>query len=365
MQYPQLQYYIALSLIPGVGDIIAKHLVSYIGSAEAIFKERPQILIKIPKIGENIARCITESDTMKRAEKEIEFIDRHNIKAFVYNEDSYPFRLKHCEDSPLILYTKGNCEYNSPKVVAIVGTRNATPYGKEMCKQIVGLLKMHNCIVVSGLAFGIDICAHKLALDMELPTIAVLGHSLETIYPAEHKNIATQIEQKGMLVTEHCSKSLIDKSNFVTRNRIIAGMTDATIIVESGEKGGALITTEYANNYNRDVFAIPGKTTDKFSVGCNNLIKNNKAVLLQSASEIESLLNWDCKKPESKQKKLFPDLTNDESVIMNILNNEENINIDIITARSGLSMNKVSAILLNLEFNGLVKTMPGKCYSLS
>jgi len=366
MYSEQLKYYIALTFIPGVGDIIAKNLIAYIGSAEGIFKEKKQNLLKIPKIGETLAECITSSETIKRAETELLFIEKNNIKAFAYTDDNYPTRLKLCDDSPVVLYIKGNCNFNAPKSIAIVGTRNATAYGKDICKQLIEDLKPHNCIIVSGLAYGIDICAHKLALDNNLETLGIMGHALDTMYPADHKAYAKMIAEHGALITEHPSKTPIDKSNFVKRNRIIAGLSDATIVIESGEKGGALITTEYANAYNRDVFAIPGRTSDKYSVGCNNLIRTNKAALVTSVKDIEYILNWQNSSSKKViQKSLFVDLSPDDELIMKILEKEQDVNIDIICTRSNLQMNKVSAILLNLEFNGLVKTMPGKRFCLA
>jgi len=363
----QLKYYIALSFIPGVGDIIAKNLIAYIGSAEGIFKEKKQNLIRIPKVGEFLAESIANADTLKRAENELLFIEKHNIKAFVFNEENYPTRLKQCEDAPVVLFVKGNCNINAPKSIAIIGTRNATAYGKDLCKQLISDLKSHNALIVSGLAYGIDICAHKLALENGLKTIGVLGHALDTIYPADHRTMAKEISEHGALITEHCSKSPIDKSNFVKRNRIIAGLTDATIVVESGEKGGALITTEYANAYNRDVMAFPGKVSDKYSVGCNNLIRKNKAALITSIKDIEYLLNWEIKGSKKKeiQKSLFVELTEDENHVLKIVSSEQDVNIDIICSRSKLPMNKISAILLSLEFNGLIKTYPGKRFSLA
>jgi len=367
MTSEQLKYYIALSFIPGVGDIIAKNIIAYIGSAEGIFKEKKQTLLRIPKVGEYLAESITNADTLKKAENEILFIEKHNIKAVAFNEEGYPARLKQCEDAPIVLFIKGNCNINAPKSIAIVGTRNATSYGKEFCKQLIIDLKQHNALIVSGLAYGIDICAHKNALENGLETIGVLGHALDTIYPADHRTIAKEILEHGALITEHCSKSSIDKSNFVTRNRIIAGLTDATIVVESGEKGGALITTEYANNYNRDVMALPGRVTDKYSIGCNNLINKNKAALITSVKDIEYLLNWEVNnsKKKEQQKSLFVELSQEEDQIMKIISKEQDINIDIVSSRSKLPMNKVSAILLGLEFKGLIKTMPGKRFSLT
>ena len=367
MNSEQLKYYIALSFIPGVGDIIAKNLIAYVGSAEGIFKEKKHNLLRIPKVGEILAESIANADTLKKAEDEILFIEKNNIKACVFNDESYPTRLKQCEDSPIVLYIQGNCNVNAAKSIAIVGTRNATAYGKDICKQLVDGLKSHNAIIVSGLAYGIDICAHKQALDNGMETIAVLGHALDTLYPADHKKYVSEIIQHGALITEHSSKTAIDKSNFVKRNRIIAGLTDATIVIESGEKGGALITTEYANAYNRDVFAYPGRINDKYSVGCNNLIRTNKAALITSVKDVEYLLNWQNSTSSKKgiQKSLFVELSADDEQILKILSAEQDMNIDIISARSKMPMNKVSAILLNLEFNGLVKPLPGKRFCLA
>jgi len=365
MSTDQLAYYIALGQIPGVGNIIAKNLVAYVGSAEGIFREKRQNLLKIPKVGPVLADAICNAQTLERAREEMEFIAKNNISAIPYTSDAYPYRLKECEDAPVVLFTKGNGELNAKKSVAIVGTRNATSYGKEMCKILVQGLKKHDAIVVSGLAFGVDIYSHRFALENELQTVAVLGHALDTVYPAEHRQTAQQIEQHGALVSEYCSKTPIDKSNFVTRNRIIAGLADGVVIVESGEKGGALITAEYANSYNRDVFAFPGKSTDKYSRGCNNLIKKNKAALIESVEDLEYMLNWQLDQPDKtpRQANLLFDLSPEESLIMETLSKESMLNIDIISLRCNLPMSRISTLLLNLEFNGLVKNHPGKLYS--
>jgi len=367
MRNEDAKYYIALSLIPGVGSIIAKNIVSFVGSAEGVFKEKNITVQKIPKVGPFLAEAIKNADTLRNAELEIEFIEKHDIKAYIYNETDFPERLKLCEDAPIVLFVKGNCNLNAPKTIAIVGTRRATPYGKEICRKLGEGLRNHQATIVSGLAYGIDIQAHKAALSNDLETIAVLGHALNTIYPADHKAIAKQISTHGALVTEHCSHSPMDKSNFVKRNRIIAGLSDATIIVESGEKGGALITAEYAQSYNRDVFAFPGKTTDTFSKGCNKLIKTNKAAMVESIEDIEYQLNWlinDKKHGHGIQKKLFIDLSPDEEHVRSILHSEDNLNIDVICSRSNLPMNKVSVILFNLECIGMVKCLPGNMYHI-
>ncbi len=257
---------------------------------------------------------------------------------------------------------------NSRKILSIVGTRKATTEGIVFCQKLIKDLKEreHNPIIVSGLAYGVDASAHQAALDNGLLTIAVLGHGLDIIYPASHKKLAKEIVKQGMLITDFPSKSIRDKNNFIKRNRIIAGLSDATIVIESGEKGGSLITADIANSYNRDVFAVPGRISDMYSKGCNNLIKSNKAAMLTSIEDLEYLLGWEPgkKKNDAVQKDLFLNFSNDEKLIAEILKENEEITIDLICLKSNMPTSKVSPILLNLEFMGLVKTLPGKTYKL-
>jgi DNA processing protein len=363
-----LLYKIALSLIPGIGCVTAKTLIAYTGSAEQVFTEKEKALRTIPGIGTILSKNITTSKVLSRAEKELEFIFKNKIRALFYLDPEYPQRLHSCEDAPVVLFIKGNPELNPPKAVSIVGTRHATEYGKEIIESFISELKDkgYAFLIVSGLAYGIDIHAHKAALKYNFPTIAVLGHGLETIYPPVHASIAIEmLEHQGGLVSDFLSYSPIDRKNFLRRNRIIAGLSDATIIVESAKKGGALVTAEIASSYNRDVFAFPGRKGDLYSEGCNFLIKTNKAALIETVADLEYVMNWSSgSNPDAVQPRLFNDLTPEEKVIVDLLQSEGETVIDQICQKTGLAMNKTSSTLLNLEFAGIVKCLPGKVYKV-
>lgn len=361
-----LKYKIGISQIPGVGSILAKKLIAYTGSIEAVFKEKKKNLLKIPGIGTTLAEVIVNSQNLDKAEVEIEFIKKYEIKYYFYLDENYPFRLKQCPDAPIMLFSKGNVDFNKEKVISIVGTRNATEYGKDFCSRFVSDMaaRHSNLIIVSGLAYGIDIAAHRAALKNNIPTVAVLAHGLSTLYPAAHRNSAKEIVNNGALVTDFTSDITPERNNFVKRNRIIAGLADATIVVESGPEGGALITADLANSYNRDVFAYPGKATDEWSKGCNKLIKTNKAAMLESVEDLEYIMGWDVARSEPKQMSLFHNLTEEEQLIVNLLTEENNLMIDILCLRADQPVSKISPLLLKLEFMGLIKSLPGKVYRL-
>lgn len=360
----ELQYKIALSLIPNVGPVLTRRLLTTLGSPEAVFSEKPTALKKIPGFGDYLAKQIHQKTIFQLAETEIKFIEKYKIRHLFFSDKGYPLRLKQCEDAPIIFYYKGDVDWDQEKIISIVGTRSATPYGKAFCSELIGNLKTrgHHPIVVSGLAYGIDITAHREALKNDLLTIAVLGHGLKTIYPAVHTGIAREISHQGALLTEFASITKPDRNNFVRRNRLIAGLADATIVVESGVKGGALITADIANSYNREVFAVPGRTEDTYSHGCNFLIKTNRAGLIESAEDLEYAMGWDVIKTEAKQKTLFVETTKEEDVLLDLLQTENELSIDFICLKSGFPVNKVSGLLLNLEFKGLIKSLPGKMY---
>jgi len=363
----QLLYRIALMLIPGVGTAVAKNLVSYCGSAEAVFNQKQGQLEKIPGIGPVMASAVVRQNVLARAEEECRFIKKSGITPLFYLDEAYPKRLSNCEDAPVMLYYKGNHDLNSSRMLAIVGTRLATDYGKSITEQLVVSLAEKNICIVSGLAYGIDIAAHKAAVTNQVPTIGVLGHGLDRIYPAGHRATADKMAEQGGLLTEYISQTLPDKNNFPERNRIIAGISDGVIVVEAAKKGGALITAHIADSYNRDVFAVPGKLNDEFSAGCNHLIKTNKAVLIESAADIIYIMGWDdepVKKKPVVQRKMFVDLNEEERMLMNVLEKNGSMHIDAICLSSDLSMSKVAMNLLNMEFNGLLKSMPGKLYAL-
>lgn len=363
-----LQYKIAITLIPNIGDISGKKLIAFCGGVEEVFKESKKCLLKIPGIGLQIVNSIIDnrSAALKRADEELKFIDRENVKPMFFLDDDYPERLKHCIDGPLMLYSIGNCNLNKKKIVAVVGTRNATEYGKELTNNLVKDLAGLDVLIVSGLAYGIDSYAHKAALQNNLSTVGVLAHGLDRIYPLINKPIAEKMILNGGLVTDFISNTNPDRENFPKRNRIIAGLSDAVIIVEAARKGGALITADIANSYDRDVFAFPGKINDNYSKGCNYYIKTNRAALVESAKDIIYIMGWESGK-ESKnpiQKKLFVEFSEDEKVIVELLEKNGDSGIDFLCINSQMNSSKVATALLNLEFNGLVKSLPGKRYQL-
>jgi DNA processing protein len=367
---PLLKYKIGMDLIPGIGSVLAKKIIEFTGSPEEAFRCRESLLRTIPGIGKTLAGNIASQQILSRAEKEIEFIKRYQIRTLYYLDNDYPDRLKQCADSPVIIYIKGNADLNHPKILSIVGTRNATSYGLDFCRNLIYELasKGHDPLIVSGLAYGIDICAHKAALDNKLQTIACLAHGLSTIYPPAHRNIAGKIAEQGALVTDFISSTMPEKGNFIKRNRIIAGLSDATIVIESSNKGGALITADLANSYNRDVFALPGRVSDRRSQGCNNLIKINKAALIEEARDIEYLLGW--KTPENRLTVGNParieEMDDEEKAIIRLLLDENReMSADNISADTGFGAGKTSFILLNLEFKGHIISLPGKFYRLS
>jgi DNA processing protein len=362
-----LKYKIALTLIPNIGDILAKRLVAYCGSPQAVFEEKKSSLEKIPGIGESYAGAVINQSVFNRAEEEIRFIEKNNITPLFYLDSNYPKRLTHCEDSPIMLYYKGNADLNATKVISIVGTREATEYGKKLCEKLIADLAVHNVLIVSGLAYGIDICAHKAALDHSLPTVCTLAHGLDRIYPAVHQSTAQKMLENGGWLTDFTSNTTPDRENFPRRNRIVAGISDATIVIESKKSGGSLITADIANSYNRDVFAFPGRIDDVCSEGCNNLIKQNKAALIQSAADLVYILGWEQSKKTKapQQKQLFIELSQDEELLVNALKGKDSVTIDDLCFASRLPMSKVSALLLTLEFSGIVRSFPGKAYGLN
>jgi len=367
MQSPDLKYQIALTLIPNIGDILAKRLVAYCGSPEAVFKEKKAALEKIPGIGSNYALSVINQNVFARAEEEITFIEKNEITPVFYLDKNYPKRLTHCDDSPVMLYFKGDCNLNPEKVISIVGTRDATEYGKRICEKLIADLKPYNVTIVSGLAYGIDICAHKAAIENNLPTICTLAHGLDRIYPAIHKNTAHKMLENGGWLSDFTSDTIPDRENFPRRNRIVAGISDATILVESKKSGGSLITADIANSYSRDVFAFPGRIGDENSEGCNNFIKQNKAALIQSAADLVYILGWEQTKKANapQQKQLFVELSTEEELLVSALKSSEPVTIDDLCYASKLPMSKVSSLLLTLEFSGIVKSLPGKAYRLN
>ncbi len=360
---PNIRDYLALMAISRIGSVNSRKLIAYAKGIENVFKLSRKDLLNIPGFGNQIVEQILGDEHFRLADSELEFIEKYKIKATTFFDDNYPYRLKQSDDCPLLFFSKGQPITDNRKYLSIVGTRNATQRGVDYCNKLIRELKEsgHDVVIVSGLAFGIDIAAHKAALKEDLPTIGVLAHGLNQLYPAKHRDIATQMLEHGAIISEFFSSMFPDKNNFIRRNRIIAGLSDATIVVESDITGGSLITANLANSYSRDVFAVPGRLGDKFSLGCNKLIKTNRAALLESVADIEYLLGWN-RTSEPKQKKLFVQLTEDEEQLLKVFENGEELNIDIICRKSNFTMAKVSALLLNLEFSGVIKCLPGKIF---
>ncbi len=365
MPDPLLRYKIGISLIPKIGPVLAKRLIAYCGGLEGVFHEKKKNLLKIPGIGEKLIGNLNPDIMLDKADREIEYLERSAIRTLFYLDDNYPHRLKQCEDAPVVLYEEGNARFNCPKVIGIVGTRSATEYGRRMCNTLVENLSArgHDIVIVSGLAYGIDICAHKAALKNNFETVAVLGHGLNSLYPSLHKSTAQSIIENGALVSEFLHDETPEPPNFVKRNRIIAGLCDATVVVESGEKGGALITADLANSYNRDVFAFPGRIKDKYSAGCNKLIKTNKAALIEDVTDLEYIMGWQIdSKSAPAQSILFIELSEDEKMVVDALAVKNDLTIDQIAIQCNLPVSKIAYILINLEFNGLIRCLPGKVY---
>ena len=358
-----LQYQIALTLLPGIGDISGKKFVQYCGSAEAIFKEKRKSLEKITGMREASINAICKpKEYLKRAEEEIEFVEKNGIQPLFFLDSDYPRRLSQCDDAPMMLYYKGKANLNANRVVAIVGTRNITEYGKENCNQLVEDLKDDNVLIVSGLAYGVDTCAHKASVKNGIPTVGVMGSGMQQIYPAVNKKLASDMQEQGGILTECMSGTLPDRENFPRRNRIIAGMADAVIVIESAMKGGSLITADLANSYSRDVFAYPGRVMDIYSQGCNYLIRTNRAHLMESVLNLRYIMRWDSESKTEKQTAMFREFTEEEKRIMDCFGSNAVIHLDDIIVKTEMSTTKIAALLLNLEFDGVLMALPGKRY---
>lgn len=364
-----LLHRVALTYVKNIGPTLAKSLVAYFGDAESIFKAPSRKLIKVPGIGEKTINQLDFDIALKKAENELKFIERSNIEVIFYTDSKYPRRLKACNDSPVLLYAKGNIDLSAQYVVSVVGTRNATEYGKNLCRLLIEELQQHNVLVVSGLALGIDVAIHKECLKHNMPTIGVVGHGLDRLYPSQNRATAEKMLENGGLLSEYPSGTIPDRENFPQRNRIVAGIADATIVVEAGIKGGALITAEIANSYNRDVFAFPGRIGDDYSEGCNFLIRNNKAQLLTCAADLAYSLGWEKgenAKPAVEQFVLPFDLLPDESLILNFIKqNNGPLAIDDLSLKTNMPTSKLAMNLLNMEMQGYIRSLPGKTYCLS
>ena len=360
----QLIYQIAATLIPGIGDVGGKRFVTYCGNAEAIFKESRKSLEKIHGLRDvTIDALCHPKDILKRAEQEVEFIEKNGIKALFYQNPEYPRRLLQCDDSPMMLYYKGNANLNAERVVAIVGTRNITDYGRENCTRLVNDLVDEQVLVVSGLAYGVDTVAHRTSVKAGIPTVGVLGNGLHQVYPAANKKLATEMLANGGLLSECMSGTPPERENFPRRNRIIAGMADAVVVIESALKGGSLITADLGNSYSRDVFAYPGRVMDLYSQGCNYLIRTNRAHLMESVANLRYVMRWEREKTqEERQTTLFREFSKEEKQIMDCFGDKRVLTLDDLIVGTGLPTTKLASLLLNLEFDGIVMALPGRRY---
>lgn len=359
-------YQLALTLVPQIGDVQAKLLVQQLGSAGAVFQASVFSLEKIEGIGTIRARAIKAFRDFDAAEAELKFIEKQAVTPLFLTDAAYPRRLLHCYDAPSLLFYKGTADLNASKIVAIVGTRTNTDYGKTFTEKLVHDLAAQHIVIVSGLAYGIDAFAHKAALKNGLPTVGVVGHGLDKVYPAAHTGLAQEmINAGGGLLTEFFSGTKPDKHNFPLRNRVVAGIADATVVVETLVSGGSMITAKLADAYNRDVFAVPGRTIDTRSAGCNYLIRHNKAILLTEASQLLDVMGWaETKKEKKPQRMLFIEMTDDERKIVDLLQQQETTHLDDINITSGLSSSAVAAAVLNLELQNIVASLPGKLLKL-
>ena len=358
-----LVYKIALTQIPGIGSVLAKNLIGYCGGVEPIFNKSISFLKKIPGVGDVLAGNIKGFSDFTKAEIECQFIVRNDIKPIFFLDANYPVRLKNIPDCPILLYVKGNGNLSPEKCIAIVGTRNMTAYGRQFINQLIDDMLPYNATIVSGLAYGVDVWAHKQCLKMGLNTYGVVAHGLDRIYPSVHANVATDmLAQKGAVITEFVSGTAPDRENFPKRNRIVAGMVDAVIVVESAISGGSLITAEIANQYNRDVLAVPGNIGAKYSAGCNYLIKSHKANVIEGIDDLVRLLNWDVKIEKQTQRQLFVELTDNEQMILALIRENREMGIDQLMAHAGFSSSVLAMTLLELEMKNCITSLPGKRY---
>lgn len=361
---------IALTLCPGIGHVGAKCLIEGIGSAAEVFSRRKELPEIIPEVTGGVVAALDCPAAFERAGQEMKFVEKNRLTCLTLKDEAYPGRLRECDDAPAVLFFKGNVDFNRLHVINMVGTRQATDYGKQFCADFLHDLAAlcPDVLVVSGLAYGIDIHAHRAALANGLSTVAVLAHGLDRLYPYVHRKTAVDMLADGGLLTEFLTGTNPDRYNFVSRNRIVAGMCDATIVVESAAKGGSLITAELAESYHRDCFAVPGRITDTASIGCNRLIRDNKAALIQSAEEFMQAMGWDTARkevrPEGIQRNLFLELSEEEERVVHTLSQKGDLHINTLVVESNIPVNRMSVLLFELEMKGAVKAMPGDVYHL-
>ena len=371
MEEKELLSLIALQHIPGVGSITAKRLVEGVGSAVQVFENRTDLASIIPQVQSTLIKALDCPSAHHRAEQELEFITKHHITCIGYHDEEYPIRLRECDDAPILLFYRGNAKLNPRRVISIVGTRKCSEYGRDLCESFVRDLAAQcpDVLIVSGLAYGIDVCAHRASIKYGLPTVGVLAHGLDRIYPAVHRNTAAQMVTCGGLLTEYVSHTEPERQNFLQRNRIVAGMADATIIVESADKGGSLVTASIANSYGRDCFTFPGRISDTSSAGCHRLIRNNQAALITSTDDFIEAMMWDVaqtNKSKPIQGSLFPELNAEESSIVTLLEQHpDGLPINTLAIDTDLPIHRVSATLFELELRGIVRPLAGSIYRLN
>ena len=367
-------YAIALSFVPRLNLLNRKMLIEKAGSATAVFENRRHLRDLIPESNPSTQEALAMMDMhLKRAEEELSFARAGHIQCICFNDEAYPARLRECPDAPILLYYRGTSSLNTRRIISMVGTRHITQYGKDLCSSFVRELKQlcPDVLIVSGLAYGVDVHCHRAALEQGMDTIGVLAHGLDQIYPRMHRDTAVRMVQQGGLLTEFPSRSNADKIHFVQRNRIVAGMTDATIVVESAKKGGSLITAEIAEGYGRDVFAFPGRIGDPYSEGCNNLIRRNSAGRITCAEDFVQAMGWGAEVrthqqlSQGLQQELFPDLTEEEQRIVKALTGTDSKQINILAVDTALPMGRLTSLLFNLEMKGIVRLLSGGCYRLA
>lgn len=367
MNQEKLLYQIALTLVPGIGVVSARNLLSYFSSVEEVFNASKHKLMQVSGIGPKTAQNIVDKLNFDKAAQEIDFIEKNRVQTVFIADENYPAKLKNCYDAPLMLFYRGNDLFKHEKALAIVGTRNATEYGKKFMRTFFERLSNKNILIVSGLAYGVDTYAHQLAIDFNLPTMAVMGTGMASVYPAANKKLAQNILQNGALVSEFVSDMKPNRENFPRRNRIVAGISDAVLVVETGIKGGAVITADLANSYNKDVFALPGRFHDAYSEGCNFLIKTHRANLIDTAEDVLQFMNWDesTKKQRKPWTELALDLSKTEKLIIQLIAESEDMGIDELNAQLNLSSGEMATALLELELKGLILSLPGKHYRIN
>jgi len=366
MNDEELLQHIGLTLIPQVGDIQIGILLKHFGSPASVFNASTKALEEVPGIGTVRAAAIKNSHVQQRVEAEWQFIQKNRIRVLVKGHQGYPAKLEHCIDAPHALFYKGSSDLLNKRVVSVVGTRSPSQYGKDRVVELMAVLGQYDVMVVSGLAYGIDTIAHKEALKNKLETVGVLGHGLDQVYPATNRQLAAEMLQQGGLLSEFMQGAKPEKQNFPKRNRIVSGMADAVVVVESGTKGGSLITADIANSYNKDVLAYPGRATDPSSKGCNQLIRNHKANLITCGQDLVEFMNWVEDLPQSSkaQPVMHVSLSAEENVILSIISHHDPCPVDQLTSMSGLSPGLLAAHLLSLEMAGLITNLPGKLYGV-